>query len=232
MKKFFKKYAFSIVCLCCFIIFTIEAKIIDVQPIGPLDSLVGFASINSAVRTFIQNTFSPQIQSLCYTFTKGAAVLAILTAAVFACIGFLQLIRRNSILKVDREIIMLGVVYAVTIVLYVLFEKIAVNFRPILEDGVLEPSYPSTHTMLVFCVLGSAAFAFQRYIADKKLRTVTQIFCIAIVALTVLGRLVSGVHWFSDIIGGVLVSLSIVLFYKASYKADGSKCDAAGNDKE
>ena len=226
MKNFLKKYAAPLVFLCCFVLFTIGAKIIDVKPIGPLGSEVGFASMNMAVRTFIQDTFSPRFQDLCYTFTKAAAALAILTAGFFACMGLLQLIRRKSLLKVDREIIMLGVVYAVTIVLYVLFEKIAVNFRPVLEDGVLEPSYPSTHTMLVFCVLGSATFAFQRYIADRRLRLVTEIFCIAIVALTVFGRLMSGVHWFSDIIGGVLISLAIVLFYKASIN------DCAGKSKE
>ena len=230
MKKFLKKYAFSIVCLCCFVLFTIEAKIIDVKPVGPLGSEVGFASINMAVRNFIQDTVPVRFQELCYTFTKLAAVLAILTAGFFAVFGLLQLIHRKSLVKVDWEILMLGVVYAATIVLYVLFEKIAINFRPVLEDGVLEPSYPSTHTMIVFCIFGSAVFAFRRYLADKKLLCVTKGFCIAIVVLTVLGRLVSGVHWFSDIIGGMLISLAIVLFYKAAVAKCDAKCGSTSNE--
>ncbi len=199
-----------------FIFFTIGVKLKDVQAVGPLGSEVGFETLNMAVRTFIQNNIRETIQSFCYTFTKLAAVLAILTAAAFACLGLVQLIKRKSLLKVDREIIMLGVVYAVTIVLYVLFEKIAVNFRPVLEDGVLEPSYPSTHTMLVFSILGTAVFAFPRYIKGKKLLSAAKAANIAAIALTVLGRLVCGVHWLTDIIGGVFLSVSIIIFYKVA----------------
>ena len=215
-----------------FIFFTIGVKLKDVQAVGPLGSEVGFATLNMAVRTFIQDNIPEKIQSLCYTFTKLAAVLAILTAAAFACLGLMQLIKRKSLLKVDREILMLGIVYVVTIVLYILFDKIAINFRPVLEDGVLEPSYPSTHTMLVFCILGTAVYAFPRYIKEKKLLTAAKIVSIAVVALTVIGRLVSGVHWFTDIIGGILISVSVVVFYKfATYSAEPST-ESTGSDKE
>ena len=210
-----KKYIFPIICLCFFIAFTIGAKTIDVQQIGPLGSSVGFATINMAVRNFIQSNIPASFQNICYSLTKVAAILAILTACYFAMFGLTQLLKRKSLLKVDWEIIMLGLVYALTILLYVLFEKIAVNFRPILEDGNLEPSYPSTHTMIVFCILGSAKYAFHSYINKSKLRLCAEIICVVVVALTVIGRLISGVHWFSDIIGGVLISLSIVSFYKA-----------------
>ena len=115
--------------------------------------------------------------------------------------------------------------YAVTIVLYVLFEKIAVNYRPILEDGELAASYPSTHTMIVLCILGTSFLAFPRYIKNGRLRLTAEILCIVIIALTIIGRLVCGVHWLTDIIGGILLSVSIIVFYKVAISNDMAKSD-------
>ncbi len=213
MKKYFPKVLFFPM---IFVFFTLSVKLVDVQPVGPLESEIGWASINYPVNAFFAEHQFLGGQNFWYTLTNVFGIVAILTAAAFACLGLVQLIRRRSLLKVDKEIIMLGVVYAVTIVLYVLFEKIAVNFRPVLEDGVLEPSYPSTHTMLVFSILGTAVFAFPRYIKGKKLLSAAKAANIAAIALTVLGRLVCGVHWLTDIIGGVFLSVSIIIFYKVA----------------
>lgn len=218
MNKSLKKYCLPILLCILFVLFTVVVKVVDVQAIGPLASKIGFAKLNSAVHSFVQSHISQNMQVLCYNFTNGAGIIAIITAGFFAVFGLLQLIRRRSLVKVDKEIILLGVSYAVTIVLYVLFEKIAVNYRPVLEDGKLAASYPSTHTMIVLCIMGTARYAFARYIADKRLLLTSEIFCIALMGLTAMGRLFSGVHWFTDIIGGVLVSAAIVTFYRASIR--------------
>ena len=43
-----------------------------------------------------------------------------------------------------------------------------------------------------------------------------------LVALMILSRLFSGVHWFTDIVGGVILSTALVLLYKAAAsKIDG-----------
>ena len=213
-----KKIIPSITYALAFIFFTITVKIVDVQAIGPLSSEIGFAKLNSAVNNFFSEHQFLVSQDFWYTLTNVFGIVAILTAAVFACIGLLQLIKRRSLLKVDREILTLGIAYALTIVLYVLFEKIAVNYRPILEDGELAASYPSTHTMIVLCILGTARLAFRRYIGDKRLLLTTEIICWVVMGLTVLGRLACGVHWLTDIIGGMIVSAAIVSFYGATMK--------------
>ena len=237
MNKSLKKYCLPLLFCVLFVLFTITVKVVDVQAIGPLASKIGFAKLNSAVYNYVQNHVSHNLQVLCYNFSNGAGILAILTAGFFAVFGLLQLIRRRSLVKVDKEIIALGVSYAVTIVLYVLFEKIAVNYRPVLEDGKLAASYPSTHTMIVLCIMGTAQYAFAHYLADKRLRLTTQIFCIALMGLTAIGRLLSGVHWFTDIVGGVLVSLAIVSFYREAIRdctkgagSDGAAQTGAGSN--
>ena len=129
--------------------------------------------------------------------------------------GFVQLIKRRSLLKVDHEILMAGIVYAVVIILYVLFEKLAINYRPvILEDG-LEASYPSTHTMLILTILGSAIPLAGKYISNPKVALAVKLLCIAVMWLTVVCRLLSGVHWFTDIVGGVLISLCLISLFNS-----------------
>ena len=121
-----------------FIIFTILVKVIDVQPVGAEGS--GFAGLNTAVFSLLGTNH------FCYLATQLFGVLAILVAAVFAVLGFVQLLKRKSLLKVDREILMVGIVYVLVIILYILFEKLAINYRPVVLDEGLEASYPSTHT--------------------------------------------------------------------------------------
>ena len=192
-----------------FIIFTILVKVIDVQPVGAEGSLIGFAGLNTAVFSLLGTNH------FCYLATQIFGVLAILVAAVFAVLGFVQLLKRKSLLKVDREILMVGIVYALVIILYVLFEKLAINYRPLILDEGLEASYPSTHTMLILTILGTAIPLAGKYIKNQKAALAVKLVCILIMWLTVIFRLVSGVHWFTDIIGGVLISLSLISLYKS-----------------
>ena len=205
MKKYFTSAFWGL----CFIIFTILVKVIDVQALGAEGSLIGFAGLNTAVFKLLgTNHFA-------YLATQLFGVLAILVAAVFAVLGFLQLLKRKSLLKVDREILMAGIVYALVIILYVLFEKLAINYRPVVLDEGLEASYPSTHTMLILTILGTAIPLAGKYIKNPKLALAVKLICILIMWLTVIFRLISGVHWFTDIIGGVLISLCLIRLYKA-----------------
>ena len=205
-----KKYISPSILLFCFIVFTFLVKFIDVQAIGPQSSLVGFATINAAVHGFLGE------HHYWYILTQLLGVLAILVAGAFAVFGFVQLIKRKSFLKVDRSLIVLGIIYIAVIVLYVLFEKLAVNYRPVITDEGLEPSYPSTHTMLILTIFGTARYALKQYIKNEKLFFTLQILCLVIMILTIAGRLISGVHWFTDIIGGLLISASLISYYSRS----------------
>ena len=205
MKKYLSPFFWGL----CFIIFTILVKVIDVQALGAQESLIGFASLNLSVNQLLGTNH------FCYLITQLFGILAILAAALFAVMGFVQLIKRKSLLKVDHEILMAGIVYAIVIILYVLFEKLAINYRPlVLEDG-LEASYPSTHTMLILTILGTALPLAGKYISNPKAVLAVKLLCIAVMWLTVVCRLLSGVHWFTDIVGGVLISLCLISLFKS-----------------
>ncbi|MBQ6165200.1 MAG: GNAT family N-acetyltransferase [Clostridia bacterium] len=181
----------------------------DVAAIGPEGTSVGLARLNR----FVFDLFG--VRLLWYHITDWLGVIAILTAIVFAAAGLVQLIRRRSLFKVDREILLLGGLYLDVIGLYVLFERAVVNYRPIImPDGVRpEASFPSSHTMIVCVIMGSAIMLVGKYIKRKPLRTALRLLCAAVIAVTVFGRLISGVHWFTDILGGLFIGAALLALY-------------------
>ena len=147
-----------------------------------------------------------------YDITDWLGLTAIATALIFAVIGLVQLIKRKSFIKVDKEILALGGLYLFVIGIYLLFENMIVNYRPVIMPGsdFPEASFPSSHTMIVCIIMGSAVMVMKKYIRKKALQKVLTALCCAIIAVTVIGRLISGVHWFTDIIGGILISVSLL----------------------
>ena len=206
---YMKKAILPVTFLIVFIVFTVLVKTIDVSAIGPLGSAVGFSTLNAWARDALgQNGF-------CYSLTQILGGLALLTAFAEALMGCIQLVKRKSLLKVDRRLIVLGLVYIAMIVLYFAFEKFPVNFRPVLEEGLLAPSYPSSHTMVILTVFGSTFF-FAGILKNFTVRTIVKTLCIIFVIAATAGRLLSGVHWLTDILGGVLVSAFLVSSYVAA----------------
>jgi undecaprenyl-diphosphatase len=197
--------------LCCLltIILIVLVQTVDVRRHALLGSKIGLFHLN---REFFLFT---GVNLVWYDITEVLGYVAILVAAIFALVGVVQLFRRKSLLKVDREIISLGVLYAVVVGLYVFFEIFIVNYRPIIipgDDG-LEASFPSSHTMLICVVMGSTMMVVGKYIQNKALCKAVQIVCGIILVATVFGRLISGVHWLTDIIGGILISAALLLAY-------------------
>ena len=132
---------------------------------------------------------------------------------LFAGIGGMQLYERKSLMKVDKNILAMGFIFLLVIIFYVLFDKIVINYRPVLEDGALEASFPSTHTMLACTIMGCALIECREVVTRKTTLKYIEIFCWAIIALTIITRFLSGVHWFTDIIGGILLSAALVSLY-------------------
>lgn len=193
-----------------FTVWTFLIQMVDVQPIGPNGSTVGFAALNG---WFHQLT---GVHWMLYTLTDWLGLVPIFVCLIFAVIGFVQLVQRKSLLKVDLDIILLGVYYVFVIFGYLLFEMVPINYRPVLIDGFLEASYPSSTTLLVLSVMPTLYFQAQRRLIKKVLRQIICIFSVLFSVFMVIGRLVSGVHWLTDIVGAVLLSSGIFLIYKAS----------------
>lgn len=180
---------------------------IDVKPIGPENSLVGFASINEWSHDFLG------VNMQLYKITDWLSLIALFTAIGFAILGLVQLIKRRSLSRVDSSILVLGGFYILVISAYLFFEINVINYRPVLINDVLEASYPSSTTMLVMCIMPTAIMQFHGLIQNKSIRIVINILCSAFTAFMVIGRLFSGVHWVTDILGGILLSAALVMLY-------------------
>ena len=200
----------GILLLVGFAVWTFLIQEVDVQPIGPNGSSVGFAALNG---WFHQLT---GVHWMLYTLTDWLGLVPICVCLIFAGAGFVQLVQRRSIFKVDLDMIMLGAYYVLVIFGYLLFEMVPINYRPVLIEGFLEESYPSSTTLLVLSVMPTLYFQAQRRLTSNALRQAIRIFSVLFSAFMVIGRLVSGVHWLTDIVGAVLLSSGIFLIYKAS----------------
>jgi undecaprenyl-diphosphatase len=208
-KSFRKKFTVAAGLLAVFAVWTVSVRFADVRAIGPEGSSVGFATLNGYVHEKIG------VNMHLYNTTDWLGLVPIGVALGFAILGLIQLIKRKSILRVDRSILALGVFYIIVVAVYLFFEIVVINYRPVLIEGCLEASYPSSTTMLVTCVMPSAAIQAKERIKSNALRQGVIIVIIAFIAFMVVGRLLSGVHWITDIIGGALFSLGVVMAYKS-----------------
>ncbi|MBR3795709.1 MAG: phosphatase PAP2 family protein [Clostridia bacterium] len=195
--------------LIAFVMWTVAIRFIDVQAIGPQESSVGFATINQFVHTLTG------VHMSLYTITDWLGLVPLMFVMGFGTLGLIQWIKRKHLLKVDYSILVLGGFYILVMAAYVLCEVFVINYRPVLIDGYLEASYPSSTTMLVMCVMPTAIMQFDTRIKNDALKRCVTYAITAFIVFMVIVRLVSGVHWFTDIIGGALLSTGLVLMYRA-----------------
>ncbi len=206
-----QKYTKPIVLFAMTLVFSLLTFFVDRRPIGLEGTSVGFAAINGFIRDMlgynsVMDLISDIVMYLCFV-----------VVLIFAAMGVMQLIREKSISKVSKVIIGLGILYVIVIVIYVAFGKIPVNYRPIMQPGEteLETSFPSTHTLVICTVLGSAVAAVSRLMKDRSKVRILRICAFALMAIGVLARMLAGVHWFTDIIAGILFSATLVTLYVA-----------------
>ncbi len=205
-----KNIIIAIVLTIISVVYTMLVKNVDVREIGPNNSSVGFGAVNESFKNLIGSS------NAIYKISELLGYVILLLVIIYGCIGLYQLIKRKNILKVDREIIILGCFYVLMMVVYIFFEKCSINYRPILIDGELEASYPSSHTILSLCVGLSSLIVSQKYFNKKYIKTIN-IITIILMSLVLLTRIISGVHWISDIIGGIIISLTLLSYFKLAY---------------
>ncbi len=206
-KKNKKGLAWGVSFVLIFVLWTVFVRFVDVRDIGPEGSSVGFATLNGFVHELTG------VNWFLYTVTDWLGLVPIAVALGFAILGLVQLIKRKSLWKVDCSILVLGVFYVVVMAVYIFFEAVVVNYRPTLIDGYLEASYPSSTTMLVMCVMPTAAMQLKLRIKNTIVRRFMIIAIVTFTAFMVIGRLASGVHWITDIIGGAWISAGLVMIY-------------------
>ena len=210
-KKIQTYFSITLGLLVLSLVYTLSIMLIDVRPIGPQGSVVGFAGMNQYFHTLLSTNMG------LYDLTDWLSIPVLLIVPGFAITGLVQLLKRKSLRRVDSSILILGGFYVLVFSVYLFFEFFVVNYRPVLIEGVLEASYPSSTTMLVMCIIPTGILQFQRLISHKNLRSIINAFCGIYAGLMVIGRILSGVHWITDILGGILLSTTLVMLY---YSAD------------
>lgn len=198
----------SVSLLAAFVLFTAALGFVDVRAIGPNGSSVGFAEINALFHRLTG------VHMLLYHVTDWLGLVPIFVALGFAMLGLVQWIKRKKLRRVDYSIFVLGGFYIAVMAVYILFEAVTVNFRPVLIGGILEKSYPSSTTLLVMCIMPTASMQLNSRIKNAVLKKWLSLLFAVFVIFMVTGRLVSGVHWFTDIVGGALLSAGLVMLYR------------------
>ena len=210
MKKSGKNTLFSgVIFISLFIVWTFLITTVDVKPVGVNGTDVGFATIN----TWFHNLTG--VNMTLYTITDWLGLVPVFICMIFGVVGLIQLIKRKSLLKVDFDIVVLGLYYVLVVFTYLLFEMIPINYRPILINGFMEASYPSSTTLLVLSVMPTLVFQVQRRLKNGKIKIIINIVPAVFSLFMVIGRLVSGVHWVTDIIGSCLLSAGLFFIYKS-----------------
>lgn len=199
----------GILMIALFAVWTALIQIVDVQSIGQKGTEVGFATFNSWVHQLTG------VHMLIYTITDWLQLVPVFICLMFGTIGFVQIIKRKSLLKVDLDVILLGFYYLLVVLGYFLFEMIPINYRPILIEGRLESSYPSSTTLLVLSVMPTLVFQANRRLQSVKAKNVISILTIIFSLFMVIARMVSGVHWITDIMGAILLSMGLFCMYNA-----------------
>lgn len=208
MKK--RKLCVAAILLATFALWTLAVCLVDVQVIGPRDSAVGFAALNGLFHRLTG------VHMTLYIITDWLGLVPVAFGFGFAILGLVQWIQRKHIWKVDRSILILGGFYIVTLAAYLFFEEFVINYRPVLIQGFLEASYPSSTTLLVLCVMPTAVMQLRQRIKTPVLRRCVALCITVFTVLMVVGRLISGVHWLTDIVGGILLAAALVMLYDAA----------------
>ena len=211
MRKSGKKLLFAgSIFIVAFITWTILIQKVDVKTLGVNGTNIGFATINCWFHKLTG------VHMMLYTITDWLGLIPIFICMIFGVMGLVQLIQRRSLLTVDYDIIFLGIYYVIVIFGYLIFEMIPINYRPILIEGFMEASYPSSTTLLVLCVMPTLSEQVNRRSQNEIVKKVIKALVICFSAFMVFGRLISGVHWLTDIVGSIMLSIGLFCIYKAA----------------
>ena len=203
----------GLVWLALFIVWTALVKTVDVQYVGETGKAVGIATVNGWFHRLTG------VHMTLYMVTDWLGLVPVFVCCVFGVLGLKQLVQRKRLVQVDKDILLLGIYYVLVMACYLAFEMMPVNFRPILIAGRLEASYPSSTTLLVLSVMPTLAFQTKRRVKNRSAQTVICLAAGLFAAGMVLGRLISGVHWLTDIAGAVLLSRGLFYLYAGSASA-------------
>ena len=109
-----KNLSAGLVLITAFVLWTVMVTTINVQPLGINGTDIGFSTINLWFHKLTGTNMA------LYTITDWLGLVPVFCCFIFGFTGFVQLVKRKSLAKVDCDIIILGIYYVAVIFLYLL----------------------------------------------------------------------------------------------------------------
>ena len=200
-----KHIIFTSLMIILAVAFTIAVDKIDTTLVWGKE--IGFSNLNIAVHRLLQTSETLDLIS------DITMIFSALLLGGFVFMGTYQIISGKGIKAVDKEILISGAVFVLTALTYLIFEKVVINFRPVLEDGFLEASYPSTHVLLSTVINILAIDYIVNKIKNRKIMLPVVIFVVVITVVGFGARVLSGMHWATDIVGALLFAGALIMIY-------------------
>lgn len=199
--------ALSGIMLIIILVFIVLLKKVNVGTNG--DKNIGLSKINLAIYNSLGTNKIMDIISTIILAMAGALAL------FFVVIGIIEVVKRKKLEMLDNSIKALALVYVITGWIYLIFDYILViNYRPTAECISSSPSFPSTHTMLILMIFLTGITVLEGLIKNKKLLYSVEICFGLLGILAIVTRMLSGKHWFTDIIAGILFAIMLYFFHK------------------
>ncbi len=200
-----------------FVVYTVLVMKFDVAEVSNTGEPVGFSSFNKIFYDKLG------FNEVFYKLSKYLGYIALLLVGLNGIVAFLQLLSGKKLKAVNYRYYILGGYYVTVLIFYILFEKIVINYRPLIIDEKegLEASYPSSHTVLAMCVCLAEIRLAKELMGAAAISKIRIAFAAVIMVTVVLFRFLSGVHWATDILGGVILSAALfsLLCYALNYVA-------------
>ena len=216
-EKFTRDLVAGAALLAAFATWTALVQLVDVQPVGQNGTNVGFATLN----TWFHDLTG--VHMALYTITDWLGLVPVAVCLGFGAMGAVQLVGRRSLLRVDPDLLLLGIHFVLVASAYLVFEMVPMNYRPIPIDGIMEASYPSSTTLLVLGVRPTLKYQLEKRSGSPSLRRAVSAFVVVFCAFMVVGRLASGVHWVTDIVGSVLLAFGLFSMYRFTVTCTGAR---------
>lgn len=217
-----KKYLyllFPIISFILFLVFTILVKTVDVTYIQDIGYL-GFYNINTSINSKIQSMNT----SLYDKLSDVIMIISFVSVAIFAVIGIVQLIKRKSFKQVDPILYILLGLYVLVAAMYLTFSLMKINFSPLSTKENLKDSYPSSHVFISITLFVSGVMTATKYVNMGKWMSVIGFTgAILLSILSAVTRMFSGQHYFTDIIGAILLAIFLISAYYSALKAYSSR---------
>ena len=220
-KRIQKGYMVGCALLIVFVLFTILVKVAGVGTArvkvvaadgtvapGQEEISVGLSGLNIAASDALGYS------GTWYKLSKYLGYVCIAAGGALCLWAVWQAVSRRGIRHIDRDLSCFCLLIIAMMFFYLLFEVLKLNWRPVILDEGLEASYPSTHTLLAICAAGGAAILLSRLKIRRTLRVLGIAALCFVAFLTVLCRLLSGVHWVTDVLGGVILGAALLQMYR------------------